>query len=121
LKTKQFGKNDAWQSALETLTMLIAPFAPHIAEELWVTLGHSDSIHADYWPELNEAYLVTSEVTMAVQINGKVRAEITVPVDADASKVQEIAMAQENVQAHIKGKEIRKFIYIPGKITNIVV
>jgi leucyl-tRNA synthetase len=121
LKTKQFGKNDAWQSALETLTMLIAPFAPHIAEELWVTLGHSDSIHADYWPELNEAYLVTGEVTMAVQINGKVRAEITVPVDADASKVQEIAMAQENVQAHIKGKEIRKFIYIPGKITNIVV
>lgn len=121
LKKVNFGKNDSWQSALESLVMLIAPFAPHISEELWYSLGHSDSVHADHWPELNETYLKTDTITMAVQVNGKVRAEINVDSKADEATVKDIALAHENVQTHLDGKDIRKFIYIPGKIVNIVV
>jgi len=121
LKTVSFNRNEVWQSSLESLVTLIAPFAPHMSEELWQALGHSDSVHVDHWPELDESYLVTNEIKMAVQINGKVRAEITVPVDADQATVKVAALAEENVIAHIKNKEIRKFIYVPGKIVNIVV
>jgi leucyl-tRNA synthetase len=121
LKTVSFTRNEVWQSSLESLVTLIAPFAPHMSEELWQALGHSDSVHVGHWPELDESYLVTKEIKMAVQINGKVRAEITVPVDADQATVKVAALAEENVIAHIKNKEIRKFIYVPGKIVNIVV
>lgn len=110
-----------WRFTLESLVQLVAPFAPHIAEELWHDLGHEDSVHIDHWPELDESQLVEENITIAVQINGRVRAEVEVPVGASEEEVRAAAESQPNVRAHIEGKEVIKFIYVPGRIANIVV
>lgn len=115
------GKNEDWQEALESIVMAAAPFAPHIAEELWQDLGHSDSVHKDHWPVLNEAYLVEDTVTLAVQVNGKVRAEIQVAVDAGEDEIKEQAVNQENVQKHLGSKAPKKVIYVKGRLVSVVV
>lgn len=112
---------EAWRFSLESLVQLIAPFAPHTAEELWHDLGHEDTVHVDHWPQLDESYLISDTIRIAVQVNGKVRAEIEVSSDADEAEVKGIALAEGNVAAHTAGKEIRKFIYVPGRIANLVV
>lgn len=116
-----FSGHDAWLFALESLVQLVAPFAPHIAEELWQKLGHEDSVHVDHWPKWDEKYLIEDKITIAVQINGKVRAEIE--VDADAAQEEILKLAKENskIAELIAGKQIKKEIYVQGRLVSLVI
>ena len=120
-KVKNLVRSDVWQEALEVVAMSVAPFAPYIAEELWHDLGHADSVHISHWPKYDEKYLVSDEIVIVVQVNGKLRANITMPADADEEAVVKAAKANEKVQEHINKKEIRKTIYVPQKLVNFVV
>lgn len=104
-----------------TFVLLLSPFAPHMAEELWQRLGHVDSLAYEPWPVWNEAYLHEDVVEVPVQVNGKVRGRIQVPVDAAQEAVFELALACPDVAAYTGGKEIKKKIYIPKRMVNIVV
>ena len=120
LKTEGLGKHDAWHEALVSVVACIAPFAPHIAEELWFQLGHSSTVHRDSWPKYDEKYLAEDTITIVVQINGKVRAELQVAKDTPEADITAAAKAHERVIPHIDGKEIKKTIYIPGKLVSLV-
>jgi leucyl-tRNA synthetase len=109
------------RAVAEILTLLLAPFAPHIAEEIWSRMGHKESIGCAPWPQPDSDKLREDEITVAVQVNGKVRASIQVPADATESAVLEAASAHPNVERHIAGKSLRRQIYVPGKIVNLVV
>ncbi|MEO6513134.1 MAG: leucine--tRNA ligase [Candidatus Saccharimonadales bacterium] len=119
--TDNFAAHDAWKVALDTLVQLVAPFAPHIAEELWQQLGNEASVHVSNWPEWNDAFLVETTVTIAVQVNGKLRGEVTVNADAAEEEIVAAAKANEKVATYLEGKEIRKTIYVHGKLVNFVV
>jgi leucyl-tRNA synthetase len=108
------------RSALEAFVKLLAPFAPHLAEELWAQLGHSESIAYAPWPEANEAMLQDDEVELVVQVKGKVRARIRVPADVTEERVRELALAEGNVSKHVGDSEPRRVIYVPGRLVNIV-
>lgn len=100
---------------------LLAPFAPHLAEELWDQLGNKKSIHLEKWPEYNPKLVKEETMNLVIQINGRARDIIKVPQDLGESEVRELALASEKVKKHIAGKEIKKFIYVPGKIINLVI
>lgn len=121
LKVTSLAKNDVWQEALEALVCCVAPFAPHIAEELWHQLGHDDSVHVDHWPVFDEAMLTDDTITVVVQVNGKLRGEIQVAADADEATVVASAQADEKVATHLSDKAVKKTIYVPGKLVNFVV
>jgi leucyl-tRNA synthetase len=121
LKSQRLAKNEAWQEALEHMVACIAPFAPHTADELWFSLGHSTTVHVDTWPAWNDEYLAQDEITIAVQVNGKVRGEVVVAPDATEKDVVTQALKNERVTAHTADKQVIKTIYVPGKILNIVV
>ncbi|MDB5186095.1 MAG: leuS [Candidatus Saccharibacteria bacterium] len=112
---------DTWNEALTTLVKLIAPFAPHITEELWQQLGHEGSVHTSDWPTWDDSVLVSDTITVVVQVNGKLRGEVSVGADATEDAI--IAAAKENTKAkvYLDGKDIRKAIYVPGKLVNFVV
>ncbi len=116
-----FGKSETWQQALEAIVMLVAPFAPHVADELWQQLGHSDSIHVDHWPVLNEEYLIADTMTIVVQVNGKLRAQLNVDRDASKEDILTQAKADEHVKSYLNDKKIAREIYVPGKLVNFVV
>lgn len=105
----------------KAMTQMIAPFAPHLAEELWERLGEQPSVSKAPWPSYDERLLQKSEVQIGLLVNGKPRGEAMVAKDADQDTVVAIAKADAKVQAHIEGKTIRKVIYVPGKIVNLVV
>ena len=114
--------NDLWNKALGDLCQLLAPFAPHIANEMYCQLNGNDKRLDDTaWPVYDEKYLVTSSVKIAVQVNGKLRGEIEVAKEADQKEIEQVALALANVDRFVSGKEIVKRIYVPGKILNIVV
>ncbi len=106
---------------LHDLAILIAPFAPHLAEELWEKLGNKSSVTLAAYPEYNQKYLVESNFEYPVSINGKLRTKINLPLDLVQDKVQEEVLASDVVQKWLDGKPPKKFIYVPGKIINIVV
>ncbi len=108
------------RSLLKDMLILIAPFAPHIAEELWETLGQKESICDAKWPQWNEAYLIESEVQLTISFNGKARFQMTFPADAGKEEIERIAVADERSQKYIDGKTIIKVIVVPKKIVNIV-
>ncbi|MCM3675300.1 MULTISPECIES: leucine--tRNA ligase [Peribacillus] len=118
--------NDAYKADslpkvyIEGFVKLLAPVAPHIAEELWSKLGHSESITYGTWPAFDEAKLVDNEVEIVIQINGKVKAKLMVPTDTTKEKLEEIAMGDDSIKEQIDGKTIRKVIAVPGKLVNIV-
>jgi leucyl-tRNA synthetase len=120
-KTEHFVKHGVWQSALEALVASIAPFAPHISEELWLQLGHHLTVHKDSWPIFDEKYLVTDTLTIAVQINGKLRGEVEVPADADKESIIEAAKTNPKVAGHLEGQAVKKSIYVPNKLVNFVI
>ena len=106
---------------MEGFVKILSPIAPHLAEELWSKLGHTDTITYAAWPEYDEAKLVENEVEVVVQINGKLKAKLVIPADATREQMEELARADETVQGAIADKNIRKVIAVPGKLVNIVV
>ena len=111
----------ALSSALETLILLLAPFAPHFAEELWREFGHEGSVHVSKWPIWDEELVVEDQITLAVQINGKVRAEIVVSSDIDEAGAVEAAKADPKIADLISGKKIKKEIYVSGRLVSLVI
>ena len=105
---------------IEGFVKLLSPVAPHIAEELWAHLGHTESITYETWPAFDEAKLVDDEIEIVVQINGKVKTKLMVPTDTTKEQLQEIAMGEESIKEQIDGKTVRKVIAVPGKLVNIV-
>jgi leucyl-tRNA synthetase len=112
---------ESWRWAIETLLQLLAPFAPHIAEELWAQLGHEESIHTSQWPAFDKQYLVSDTMTIVVQVNGKLRSQLELAVGTSKPEVIAAAEGDQKVAAYLAGKTIRKSIYIPGKLVNLVV
>jgi leucyl-tRNA synthetase len=110
----------AWSEAIETLLLLLAPTAPHITEELWERIGRSYSIHNQAFPEWNEALAAEEEITLVVQVNGKVRDRLTVPSTITESEVRQLVLSRERVKAFVDGKQITSFVYVPGRLVNLV-
>lgn len=108
------------RSALETLLLLLAPFAPHLAEELWTKLGHTGSLAYQPWPKTDPQYLVVNEVEYVVQVNGKVRGHVKLPVETAEADAVEAAKALPVAQEWIAGKQIVKTIFVPKKLINFV-
>ena len=109
------------REGLETVILLLSPIVPHITEVLWREFGHTKPIIDAAWPEVDESALVQKELQLVVQVNGKLRAKIMVPSDADQKQIEESAISDENVQKFIAEKQIRKVIVVPGRLVNIVV
>jgi len=114
------GEGFAAREAAEALIQLSAPMIPHLAEEAWSALGHETMVVDQPWPGADETLLVEDSVTLAVQVNGKRRDELTVARDADQPTIEKSALALEKVQKALDGKEVRKIIVVPGRIVNIV-
>lgn len=112
---------DLTPAAAETFLKLLHPFAPFIAEELWSRLGHAESISREAWPVYDENKIIKTEVEYAVQVNGKVRATVTLPVDADEATVIAAAKEQANVAKYLEGQTIKKTVFVPGRIVGFVV
>jgi leucyl-tRNA synthetase len=110
-----------FNDAIETLLLLMAPVTPHIAEEMWKRLGKPYSIHNQVWPEYDPDMAKEEEITLVVQVNGKVRDRIVVPADIDEEQAKTTALASEAVQRHMGGKEPRKVVVVPGRLVNIVI
>ena len=110
-----------WKEAIKVLLILMAPSAPHMSEELWVGLGYPYSIHRQSWPAWDRELAADEEVTLVVQVNGKLRDKLTVPVDISEDDAIKIAFDQDRIQGYVAGKSIAKTIYVPGKLLNIVV
>lgn len=110
-----------YAEGIETLMLLLAPFAPHIAEELWLLTGHSESVHTQPWPKADSAALVADEITLVIQIMGKTRGTLVVPAQSDREALEQYARDSEVAQRYLEGKEIKKVIVVPGKLVNFVV
>jgi leucyl-tRNA synthetase len=107
-------------SAVATTLTLLSPMTPHICEELWRVLGHEDFVSEQPWPVHDEAAMARDEVTVVVQVTGKLRSRIEVAANASKEEIEKLALAEENVQRHTEGKTIRKVVVIPGKLVNVV-
>ena len=110
-----------YAEGVRTLLLLLAPFAPHITEELWHMLGNSDSVHAQSWVKFDAAALIADEITLVVQVNGKKRGDLQVPAQANQVELEKFARESEAALRYIEGREIRKVIVVPGKLVNFVV
>ncbi len=117
----EMGQNGCTRGDMKTLVLLLSPFAPHIAEELWEMLGGQGFACQQPWPEYDESKTVASEINIVVQVGGKVRANITVPADADNDAVVAAAMANEKVQKFTAGMTLVKSIVVPGRLVNLIV
>ncbi len=120
-KSAAIALTPAWEEACRTLVTLLAPIAPHLAEELWQRLGHATSVHLEGWPKADAAALVRDEVRYAVQVNGKLRGEVEVSAEADKATVVAAAKAVPNVTRHLESGTIVREIVVPGKLVNLVV
>ncbi len=120
VKRKQNVDGEAWHEAIDSMLLLLAPIAPYLTEELWERRGKPFSIHQQDWPSWDVDVAREDEITLIVQINGKVRDRITVLADTSDDELKAQALASENVQRHLEGKEPRKVIVIKGRLVNIV-
>ena len=114
-------RSPAWQFCLETLAMLLAPFAPHLASELWQQLGRLDSVHCDNWPQLDAEYLSGETIVVPVQVNGKLRGRLEVAADIAEEDILRLAKELESVAHHLGGKPPKREVYVPGKIVSFAV
>jgi leucyl-tRNA synthetase len=106
---------------VRTLILLLAPLAPHLAEELWQHLGQTRSVHLAEWPDFDAVDLVEDQIEIAVQVNGKVRGRLMVGVDWTDRQVQEAALAHQALAPYVSGHEIKKVVVIPTRLVNVVV
>ena len=114
--------SSVYTEGIETLILLLAPFAPHIAEELWrMTTGRTESVHIQAWPKADATALVADEITLVIQVMGKTRGTLVVPSQSDRDALEKYARESEVAQRYIEGKEIKKVIVVPGKLVNFVV
>lgn len=107
--------------AMETLCLLLSPFAPHIADELWETLGKSGSTYQAEWPDWDREAAKEEQITVVVQVNGKVRDKLDIPAGTPDSELERLALASGRVQVYFEDKQVRKVIVVPGRLVNIVV
>jgi len=110
-----------WKWCTDKLLLLLAPIAPHLAEELWQRMGHDYSIHNQNWPHWDEELAKDEEITLVVQVNGKLRDRITVPASITEAEARQLAVERQRVKAYLAGKEIINTIYVPGRLVNFVV
>ena len=108
------------ERARSTLVLLLAPFAPHLAEELWARMGGDFSVHEQAWPVADLAALQRDEVEIAVQVDGRLRARSRVPVDADAREAVDAAMTHPDVVRALDGRQVVRSVNVPGKVVNLV-
>lgn len=111
---------DAWEEGVRTLILLLAPSCPFTAEELWARIGEGNSVHEQTWPDFNPELAAEETITLIVQVDGKLRARIEIPADVDEDRAKKVAVSDENVQRHLAGAEIKRLIYVPGRLVNIV-
>ena len=107
--------------SIEALVLMLSPFAPHMAEELWELLGHADGVVAAGWPAFDPAVAAEEAIVVPVQVNGKVRGRVSVPAGADEAALEAVALAEPNVQVHTAGKTIVKVVVAKGRLVSIVV
>ncbi|PYE53110.1 leucine--tRNA ligase [Deinococcus yavapaiensis] len=112
---------EAWSEALTLFNLMLAPMTPHVAEEIWHQTGREGSVHVQAWPSVDESALVRNTMTIVVQVNGKLRANVEVPSDASKDDVIAVAKRDENVAKFVEGKEVFKEIYVPNKLVNLVI
>ena len=112
---------DAWREAVDRLLLLLAPMAPHITEELWERTGHDFGIHLQPLPEWDEELAAEETITLAVQVNGRLRDTLEVPASVDEDQAIEAALASANVRRHVEGMDVVRRIYVPGRLVNLVV
>ena len=110
-----------YQEGIETLIILLAPFAPHLAEELWAKLGHNNSVHQQSWRKVDLDALIVDEITLVIQIMGKTRSTIQVPANMDKADLEKYARESDAAKRHLEGKEVKKVIVVPNKLVNFVV
>ena len=116
----QLAGTPVWNEAKDIYVRMLAPVAPHVADELWHELGHQDSIHVQPWPEVDDEAAKNEEITLVVQVNGKLRDRVSVPVGLGDDQLKEAALATEGAQKFIEGMTIRKVVVVPGRLVNIV-
>jgi leucyl-tRNA synthetase len=109
------------RSVLTTFVLLLSPFAPHLAEDLWHALGHQQTLAYEPWPTYDVALTKADQIEVPVQVNGKLRSKVTVPADSDQKTLQDAALADEKIHSFLEGKQVRKIIVVPGKLVNIVI
>lgn len=110
-----------WRETMERLLQLLAPFAPHMTEELWHQFGHESSIHLSQWPSYDEQYLLSDHMTIVAQVNGRVRGQVDVGREATEAEIVRAIQANERVRPYLEGKAVKKTIYVPGRLVNFVV
>jgi leucyl-tRNA synthetase len=108
------------QEGIVAMIKMLNPITPHICESLWQALGQSEPLQTAEWPSVDKSALVEDEKLIVVQVNGKVRAKLTVAADIDKGEIEQLAQSHDNVQQFIADKTIRKVIYVPGRLVNIV-
>ncbi len=121
LKDAECNDSPAYKEGIETLVFLLAPFAPHISEELWSLWGNTESIHQQKWPEVDPDALTVDEITLVIQIMGRTRGTIQVPASSDKATLEKYATESEIAQRYLEGKGIRKVIVVPNKLVNFVI
>ncbi len=109
------------RAAVETQVLLLSPFAPHLCEELWQRLGHSRSLAHEPWPSVDLTALETASLTLVVQVNGKVRARMSVPSHATEQELKTLVLADDTVKKFVNGQSIKQVIVVPKRLVNIVI
>jgi len=109
------------RSAIEMFVLLLSPFAPHLAEELWEKLGHKQSLAYESCPQYDEVKTAVETVEMVVQINGKVRSKFAVPINMDEDELKKLVLADQNVKRHLDGKQVVKIVVVKNKLVSLVV
>jgi leucyl-tRNA synthetase len=115
--------SDAWNEAVRSLVLLAAPVFPHVAEELWTdVLGLGYSVHQQRWPRYDESVLRQAQITLVVQVNGRVRDQVVVDaaMGKDEAQMRDLVLELPKVKQHIAGATVRKFVFVPGKLANVV-
>ena len=120
LLNKVYEKKSITKGEQKTFTILLNPFAPHVTEELWEKMDFGGAVHEAEWSEYDDAKTVENSVEIVLQFMGKVRSRVTIPADMPKDEVLSLAKADEKIAALIEGKTIKKEIYVPGKLVNIV-